>query len=346
MIDTLETALALLFAPVGVVLYPIKSRSKGRKARLAMLIPEIRDLEQYAEVRRILAAQGAIQLTASSASDAALRMLITIEATRASNQFAALSSGSFLCRIITFGIVPWNEKQKTRTYARSVFSGSLSGLENYRTAAAIFKNRWQRVPAKLDRRGNQIESERSFITTFSGREMIADNIAKGEAWYHDIATYVNQKESREQLSYERKEMHEMVEGALFDDESKRRFIHVCHESWRRRLGKLGERSRTENLGEAGFRRLVRKEAEKLRTSFARSKNAETLRETVIDFWARAGTNKDLRGDGLMKVLPLFNDANWREARDLALLALISYQPQDEVEDKALIPETTEEGEES
>lgn len=342
--ETTELALALMFAPVGVAYYIIKSRAKGRKARLAMIIPEIRDLELYAEIRRTIAAQGTLELTASSASDAALRMMIAIEANRVGNKFAAFLPGSFVCRVVTFGIVSWNEKQKSRTYTRSVVSGQLSGLENYRTAAALFKNRWQRVQARADRRGNEIEPERFFVTTFSAREMIADNVARGEAWYHDIASYVGRKETREQLLYERKELHEMVESASFDDESERLFIGVCHESWRRRMGKLGERARSESLGDAGFKRLVSKEAEKLRTSLARSKNADTLRETVVDFWARAGANEALQGGGLARLLPLFNEKNWRRARDLALLALISYQPQSVIEKEALETETTDEGE--
>lgn len=322
--EPIETALALMFAPVGVIYYMIRSHAKGRKARLAMLIPEIQDLEQYAEIRQVFAAQGVLDLTASSASDAALRMITSIEANRASNQFAEFTGGSFICRIITFGIVSWNEKQKSRTYVRSVVSGQLPGLENYRKADAIFKNRWQLVQAKHDRKGNQTEPERYFVTTYSAREFIADNIAQGRTWYHDLATYISNKESREQLLYERKELNEMVENASYDDENERVFISVCHESWRRRLGKLGKRAMTENTS---FSSLVKKDAEKLRTALARSKNAETLRETVVDFWARAGANPALQGDGLINLLPLFNEKNWRKTRDLALLALISYKPQ-------------------
>jgi CRISPR-associated protein Cas8a1/Csx13 len=343
--EPIDLALALVFAPVGVVYYVIKSRAKGRKARLAMLIPEFQDLELYSEIRRALAAQGVLELTASSASDAALRMPITIAANHTSNEFAVLFGSSFVCRVVTFGIVSWNEKQKSRTYTRSVVSGQLHGLENYRTAAAIFKNRWQRVPAKSGRKGKELEPERFFVTTFSARELIADNIAQRKVWYHDIASYANQKETREQLLYERKELHEMVESTSFDDESERLFIGVCRESWRRRMGKLGERARNENLGDAGFRRLVNKEAEKLRTSLARSKNADTLRETVVDFWARGGANEALQGDGLMKLLPLFNEKNWRKARDLALLSLISYQPQSAAEKEALETSISEGGDE-
>lgn len=135
----------------------------------------------------------------------------------------------------------------------------------------------------------------------------------------------------------------MVENASYDDESERVFISICHESWRRRLGKLGKRAMTENTS---FSSLVKKDAEKLRTALARSKNAETLRETVVDFWARAGANATLQGDGLINLLPLFNEKNWRKTRDLALLALISYKPQtpEEAEVLTTITAIDEEGE--
>jgi CRISPR-associated protein Cas8a1/Csx13 len=338
--EPVEAALALLYAPVGVIYYKINSRTKGRKARLAMVISEIRDLEAYAEVRQAFAAQGVLEMTASSASDAALRMLVTMEANSAGNKFAALFGHGVLCRVVTFGIVSWNEKQKTRTYTRSVFSGHLPGLANYRKAAAIFKNRWQMSKEERKRNGELVKPESYFVIAFTAREIIADNIAQGKVWYHDLATFLSNKEIRQQLYYERKEMAEMVREAVFDDENERLFIQVCHESWRRRMGKLGERAQREN---ASFSTLVRKEAEKLRTSLARCKNAETLRETVVDFWARAGSNEDLRGGGLPKLLPLFNEKNWRKARDLTLLALISYQPQSKEEAEALTVNLIEEG---
>ena len=133
----------------------------------------------------------------------------------------------------------------------------------------------------------------------------------------------------------------MVEKADYETENESLFIKVCHESWRRRLGKLGTRARNENTS---FQNLARKEAEKLRTSYARCKNAETLRETVVDFWSRGGSNELLQGDGLTRVLPLFSEKNWRKAKDLALLALVSYQLQTEEEKEALISETNSEGE--
>lgn len=135
----------------------------------------------------------------------------------------------------------------------------------------------------------------------------------------------------------------MVEEATFDDERERLFIKVCHESWRRRLGKLGERSTREG---SNFPSLARKEAERLRTSLARCKNADTLRETVVDFWSRGGGNELLQGDGLISLLPLFSERNWRKSKDLALLALVSYQPQSTEEADALETKGGVEGDET
>ncbi len=339
--EPLELALPLLFAPTGVLYFNVSSRSKGRKARLAMLIPDIKNLESYAEIRQVFATKGVLDMTASSASDAVLRMLTAIEGQKAANSLASLSGDSFLCRLITFGIVPWNEKQKSRTAMLSVVSGNLRGLSNYFLAAAIFKNRWQRIQEKRDANDVVTEPERHFVSTFSAREMISDNIAQGRSWYADIANYMSQKDIHEQLLYEQKEIHEMVEKADFDEERERIFIRVCYEAWRRHLGRLGGRAQKEN---ADFGSLVRKDSTKLRATLLRSKNAESLRETVVSFWSRAGTIPELQGDGLMTLLPLFNDKNWRKSRDLALLALVSYQPKTPEETAALAVVANEEEE--
>ncbi len=338
--EPLQSAVALLFAPVGVIYYLIRSRTKGRKARAAMLVPDVKDLAAYILVKQAIASRGVLDLTASSASDAVLRLLITIKAKDASNQFAEIAKDSFLCRVSTFGIVNWNEKQKTRTYTQTVFSGRLEGLENYYLADTIFKNRWQVSKQDKSRKGQQ---ESYFVLNPTAREFIADNIAQGRTWYYDLATFLSNKEARKGLSYERKELNNMVEKASFKNDNERLFISVCHESWRKRMGKLSDQARTGG----GYRReRIQKEFERLRTSLLRSRNAHSLRQTIVDLWARAGMNEDLQGEGLHKLLPLFDEQHWRKTRDLALLALISYQPKDPDEAAVLTAEMTEEGEET
>lgn len=319
--EPLNLALMLLFAPVGTIYYLIRSRTRERKSRLVLLIPEINNLEVYTELRQVIAKQGVVDLTASSSSDAALRLLL--ETTSLTNKLARQMRGeNFSCRVITFGIVDWNKKQKTRTATRTIYPGKIKGFENYQQAHTIFSNKWQQVKEKLDRNKQVTEPRHSFVRTLCAREMIADNIASNKPWYHNISGFLANKEIREQLYYETKELKIMVKKAIFDNEREKLFIEVCHESWRRRMGKLGERAEAENKD---FSDLVRKEREKLRISISRCRNAETLRETIVDFWARAGSIKQLQGNGLARILPLFDEENWRKAKDLALLALISYQ---------------------
>lgn len=338
--EPLRHALALLYAPVGSIYYVIKSNLRGRKARLALLLPQVYDLLAYSELRSAMANAGSLSTTATSASDAVLSMLVNLTAHQDTKPFA-LYRENFACRVITFGIVSWNEKQKSRTNVRSVFSGRIPRFDDYCKADALFKNGWRTVPAKLDRKGNISEPERAFVAVSTARELIAENVANGRAWFSGLSDFMNNKDIRQRIGYEREELNQMVEATI-GDERDRRFISACQESWRRRLGKLSSRVQS---GESSFPALVKREAERLRTSLTRCRNAETLRETIVDFWARAGMNTQLRGEGLVDIVHLFDESNWRRARDLALLALISYQPQSPEEDHALTSETHYEGDE-
>jgi CRISPR-associated protein Cas8a1/Csx13 len=241
------------------------------------------------------------------------------------------------CRVITFGIVDWNKKQKSRTMARGVESGMIKGFGDYALADAIFKNQWQQVKEKRNKRGEVTEPEHYFVKICAARELIAENIARGKVWFDGFSDYMANKETRNQLTYERKEINEMVNQASFDDECERAFVTVCHEAWRRRLGKLSERARHENTS---FSALVNREYEKLRVSFSRCKNANSLRETVVDFWSRAGSIQELH-DHWNNVLRLLDEKKWRKGKDLALLALASYKPASKEEEEVLTTQETE-----
>ncbi len=337
--EPMEKALCLLFAPVGCVYFQISSHTKGSQARAALVIPEILDLGEYAMLREYIARNGVLVLTASGASDAALRFITAMRATQVGNELSRMSGRNMPCRVVAFGLVKWVKGgQKVRTMTRTVVPGTLAGIGNYALADAIFRNQWQRVAEKRNRHGEVTEPERHFIKTSTARELIAENIARGAAWYDGFSQYMANKETRTQLIYERKELNKMVNEAAFDEARERTFIAACHEAWRRRLGKLGERSRREN---ASFPALVNREQEKLRVALSRCKNAATLRETVVDFWSRAGSIKELH-DHWQKVLALMDDKNWRKGKDLALLALASYKPANKDEEDGMMVHVTQE----
>jgi CRISPR-associated protein Cas8a1/Csx13 len=208
-------------------------------------------------------------------------------------------------------------------------------MRNYERASRIFKNRWQHVDAKTDRKGNVKDPAYDFVRPFTAREIIADNVASRRPWHAGFAEYLTNRETRIPLQFERKELFQMTQEADYDHPRERVLIDTCHEAWRRRLGQLGERARREHVS---FKRLASGEYERQRSLLARCKNAATLRAALTDFWSRAGSLPSLQTNWA-EILPLLEEDQWRKARDLALLALASYLPSNSDEQEALTENT-------
>lgn len=255
--------------------------------------------------------------------EAGWRVLATLEA---KGLLAHLDTRA--CRVISFGTVAWSKQQKTRVELFTVTAGSEASLRTFRLCLSVFRTRLVR-PTEGDRK--------PFWDVPLMPELIARNLADRHPWYSGFADYVMRESgSRDRTGKrlllwhlltapyrtEREGLSKMVSEAGFEDERDRTFVRACHEAWRRRLGQLGERAKRERTP---FEDLVNREFERLRVGFARCKNAATLREAVTSFWARAGGPLPELATGWEGVLPLLDEKNWRKAKDLALLALVSYQ---------------------
>ncbi len=109
------------------------------------------------------------------------------------------------------------------------------------------------------------------------------------------------------------------------------------------MGVLAQRARERN---ESFTSLIDRERERLRTQFVHCKNAATLRAALTDFWSRAGRTLPTLQEHWPLILPYLTETRWELARDLALLALVSYRPPaeaaeaDEVETDAAIAAAT------
>jgi CRISPR-associated protein Cas8a1/Csx13 len=318
-----ERLLPLIYAPVGGIYFQIHKRGDGRRPQYALVLPEILDLERYASARAALVQQGVKDLQAGGSVEAGWRVLATLEA---KGLLAGL--GAMACRIISFGTVAWSKRQKTRVELFSVNAESVASLRTFRLCLNVFRTRFVR---RAEGNGE------GFWDVPQMPELIARNLADRCAWYSGFADYV-MKESGSRgrdgkrlmlwhlitapYRTEREGLSKMVNEAGFDDERDRVFVRACHEAWRRRLGQLGERAKRESTS---FEDLASREFERLRVGFARCKNAATLREAVTSFWARAGGALPELAARWESVLPLLDEMNWRKAKDLALLALASYQ---------------------
>ena len=322
-----ERSLALRFAPAGAIFFDLRVRGGGVKPRYALVLPEINDLAKYNAARGSFLKYGVQKLMASGTADAGLRVLAQLAA---SNLLEDVNSA--FCRVISFGTVPWATQQKTRVNLMTVRAGSAESLR-------IFDFCRQCLDAKLIKR----ESGDPFWDVPQVPDLVARNLVEGRRWWEGFSRFVTDTDRGDHVfKYEKGGLAAMVENReAFPEGPEKIFIEACHEAWRRRMTKLGERAQKEG---ASFESLVSREFEKLRVDFSRCKNAATLREAVTDFWARGGGPLKPLQDGWRDVLTLMDEKNWRFGKDLALLALASYKPSSREEADAISDEKTQDQE--
>lgn len=338
-----ERALLLRYSPLGIVFFEIRSRSAGTRPYYAFVVPEIHDLSLYATARATFVKYGVQQLFAAGTADAAYRVMTEMHASSLLSDINSLS-----CKVFSFGTVPWSSQQKTRVMVLNVHSESEEHLRIFRLCMSYF------VPRFVSP-----EKGEPFWDVPQIPDLIAHNLSIGNNWWDGFAEFVCGDKGRMDhvfgfirdssgkvvriVTGEKGGLNKMIENLqVFPDGPESIFVQACHEAWRRRMGKIGEKAKREG---SSFPDQVNREFEKLRVEFSRCKNASTLREAVTNFWARSGSPLSSLQDNWNVVLSLLDEKNWRKAKDLALLALASYKPSKEEEEnlKTNISDVTQGG---
>ena len=331
--ETPGRALALRFASLGAIFFEIRSRWSGLRPRYALVLPEIENLSKYSNARKVFLKYGVHQLHASGMAEAGFRVLAELKSAALIKNIHAAK-----CRVISFGIVPWSTMQKTRINLMTVKAGTDRDLRTFNLCLSMFP-----VPRLV-----RPEKGEPFWDLAQMPDLVARNLVMDRTWWHSFADFLADKERRDHiLGYVRGRTGRLIgiaigeKGGLakmvkdteaFPLGAERSFVMACHEAWRRRMGQIGKKARREN---SNFGEQVNREFEKVRVSFARCKNATSLREAVTDFWARGGAPLKPLQDGWSDILGLLDDKNWQKARDLVLLALASYKPATKEEAEAL-----------
>jgi len=309
-----ELAFALLYAPVACCYYILRSRLRDQRAQYALVIPEVTNMELYASYRQDdhLRNAGYQDFHASGLGDAGLKFLTYQEIAESAQTFKVSR-----CQVLTLGTVAWSSQQKSRTDLFTI-QAKYRTCKNYQICKTALPDRIV-VKTKAE--------EGSFIATSFARELIAENLARDHPWYAGFADWINSNERFKQLSYERGGLHQMVMRTEMDPRE-RWFVQTCHEAIRFTYGRLSER--TKERGElANFDR----ENVRIRTGLTRCKNAESFREFITGFWAKAGRMPTLQ-EHWDELMSLVMDAKeWKKARDLALLALASYKGRERDEEE-------------
>ncbi|MBW4672156.1 MAG: type I-MYXAN CRISPR-associated Cas8a1/Cmx1 [Cyanomargarita calcarea GSE-NOS-MK-12-04C] len=297
-------AFLLLFAPVACYYYILRSKLRDKRAQYALVIPEITDLQKYANYRQNKQLRNATykDFHASGLGDAGLKFL-TLKTTR--DITVTKNLGVSRCQVLTLGTVAWATQQKTRTDMYMV-EASDQICHNYQVC-----DDWLQDKPIQGKDGG-------FVVTSFAKELIAENLARNKPWYFGISDKVNSNELFKKLAYERGGIYQVIQK-MQSDEREKLFVKACHEAINYTYGQVADKTKPGEI--PNFERVT----VKIRTGLGRCKNAEIFREFITDFWSRAGKIPTLQQhwEELMEFVML--EKNWKKSRDLALLALASYK---------------------
>ena len=337
--DPPERMLPLYFALVGCLSLPVN------RGVAALLVPDVTDLKEFIYDRPAMTPTTASECQIANAADAGFRAQVRLRnhprrAAEVGLRAKESTSGTAIpgCYAMTFTPTPWASQQKSRVATIHVAPGNDKVLDRYARANANLPPRVvTRTVEEAVGRGRQRQvttRQESFRTDSVVRPLIAENLALGRPWYAGfvrLMTKINpatDKPFRDQLQYEQRGLHTMIaDDTMWDEAGESTVVRAVHIALRGRYAQIAE----ENEGKVvAMRNRFGGEYDKWRLAFAGAKTANQFRKALCDLFSRAGRNTELQKNW-QTILPMLRATTWQHARDLALLALCSYQSRENTE---------------
>ncbi|MBI5488454.1 MAG: type I-MYXAN CRISPR-associated Cas8a1/Cmx1 [Deltaproteobacteria bacterium] len=315
---TASEATAAAFALIGCVSFAGTRGGAG-----ALVVPEPADLVAFAEIRPRLSPRTAAESYVSGLGDAVLAVSAALRMDDVlSRRGVAAAHG------VLFATTVWAKQQKSRVATISGTSYPPAVLDQYEKLVSELPN------AMRARGTGEADAEEGgiFAVASALRAFVSDNLARGRPWHFGFADARTaekkprwiHRDGRDQgalYATDKKGLVAMVEHLDGPEEALVASVHVA---LRQRFGAIASESKD---APGAMKNRFQRERDKWRLAFAGAKTQEQVRAALADLWSRAGSNSALQ-EGWRIVLPLLNGDNWRTARDLALVALASYQGRD------------------
>lgn len=311
--DNPQNYFLLLFAPLGCLFFQglsfLGTGEWDKRTQTLVAVPRPKELRPFAEalVRYYLVignenGEDKPLVRALGVKDAALQaaMLLQIKNT---NRIRRLSCE---LTVVRFGTVGWSTQQKTRTgtFTSTVLTEDMVGI-------------YRKVLFHLQRKGKGTHWDYSPFL-----QQIADNLVQSQEWCRGITAYMTD-ERRKKMVFWRKELAELVKKEeLWTQPIRKEFVEMMHSAIRNRYGKVKEDALKSG---ADLKSIFSREYDRIRQAFVNCRTQQKFRETLMDFVTRTKPVVSQDNDHSRKELLLFAcEADWREGKDLCLLALASY----------------------
>jgi CRISPR-associated protein Cas8a1/Csx13 len=334
-------ALCACFALVGCVVYPVTYGGRGSGV---IVIPEPTNLIEFAALRPKLTPHALKDVFVTGGSDATLSVELALRMGDVVAHDQHLSHGSRSAAVEethgwVLGKVAWDKQRQVRISTLSC-QASEPDVDLYYQVTRLLPSTI--CVAKNKDKDASDDSTSYFVAGSVLRAFVTQNVASGRPWYTDFSTatddgnnsdgkphYVHYYWSSGNLgalrSEERKGLAQMV---AYLDEASSLLVNSVHIAMRQRYGAIA----SETNGWAARQNRFENEHERWRIAFANSMTLDQIRAALASLWSRAGSNSVLKANW-PKVLGLLTPTNWQAVRDLALVALASYESKEsKVED--------------
>ncbi|NJL03182.1 MAG: type I-MYXAN CRISPR-associated Cas8a1/Cmx1 [Spirulinaceae cyanobacterium SM2_1_0] len=305
---------ALLFLPLACSYYKLP----GPGLRSALVIPEVTHLQEWVRRRQKLSGQTYQQFRANGAGESGLRFLVQERAIADSTTFR-----NHYCEVYQLGGQAWDTSQTYLKQAVHRVRVTDEVLTLYESARGLFPT----VVRTTDKDENWVASSKVL-------PWIADNLIAGKRWYEEFYEFqkANQLYERQglvkmtaNLSDDEKVFFEAVQGA---------FSAFLYEQFKQ----AQKQGRPLDYGQVTDKAIYRLQRPSTKQQFSAA---------LVEFLSRF-RSKAARGQGLQIASWIHRDENWRQARDLALLAIATYKGKDKSEadgsDPASEPDLVDESE--
>ncbi|WP_026097619.1 type I-MYXAN CRISPR-associated Cas8a1/Cmx1 [Baaleninema simplex] len=289
---------ALLFLPLACGYYKLP----GPGLRSALAIPEVTNLKEWVMLRRNLSGQPYEQFRATGSGEAGLRFLLEDKVDDKSQQM-----GVQYCEVYQLGKQTWDGNQPYLKQAVYRIRAKPEMLELYQTARAFFPSRVQVADT---------ETKRTWLATSKVLAWLAENLILGRPWYCGFFEFQKSeniyKSDREglikmtdRLTEDEKVVFNAVKGA---------FSNLLRE----------EILLTQDQGRTFDVESYAKTKKKAIYRLQRHNTKQQFSSALVDFLCRFQSGA-ATGKGIEIARWIHSDDNWRQARDLALLAIATYK---------------------
>ncbi|MEM8828467.1 MAG: type I-MYXAN CRISPR-associated Cas8a1/Cmx1 [Cyanobacteria bacterium P01_G01_bin.19] len=286
-----ERWLALLFLPLACNYYQLPGY------RSAIVIPEVTNISQWVKRRKSFSGSSYTDFRSSSSGESGLRYLLQEKLIEDSQDFRVN-----YCEVYQLGKQQWDGNQNYLKQAVYRVRVGDEILDLYDSAFQFFKPQ-----IRTNKDGE------NFLSISKVLPWLCDNLIAGKPWYRGFYEFQKQNEL-----YERKGLVTMsqyldpIEQKLFDA------VQGAFSSFLRE-----QFSQVQNQDRPIDNSVYKQVTNKVINRLQRPSTQQDFAKTMVDFLSRY-RSKSTRGVGAEIYQWLHKDNQWRQARDLALLAIASY----------------------